>query len=327
MNDFSLFTLNCSRPYGEAIATYLNTKLSAHEEREFEDGEHKIRPLESVRGHHVFVVVSLFSDPHLSVNDKLCRLLMFTGALRDASAREITLALPYLAYARKDRRTQPRDPVSIRYLASILEAVGTDRVMTMEVHNPAAFQNAFRCITEHLEALPLFIHHLTPALQDSNKITVVSPDTGGYKRAEKFRSALAEVTQKQIDSAFVEKLRGGGKLMHGRLIGSVDDSTVLIIDDMIVSGSTLNHAAQTCKQNGAEKVIAIVTHGMFSDAANTLLDDTVLDEIIITDTVSSWRLNNPRVLKKLTTLKTAEFFAEAILRVYSGGSLTDLLKV
>ncbi len=327
MKDFSLFTLNANRSYSEAIAAHLNIGLAAHEEREFEDGEHKIRPLQSVRGHHVFVIASLYSDSHLSVNDKLCRLIMFTGALRDASAREITLVLPYLAYARKDRRTQPRDPVSIRYLASIIEAVGTDRVMTLEAHNPAAFENAFRCVTEHLEALPLFIHYLSLTLGDAAKITVVSPDTGGYKRAQKFRLALSKAHQMEINSAFVEKLRSGGKLTHGRLVGTVNDSTVLIIDDMIVSGSTLCHAAQSCKQNGANKVIAIVTHGMFSEAANSVLDNPAIDEIIITDTVPPWRPNNPRVLNKLTVLKTAQFIADAIQRVYSGESLTDLLTI
>ena len=144
---------------GESIGTALGSPLSAHEERDFEDGEHKTRPLENVRGCEVFVIQSLYSEPGLSVNDKLCRLLFFIGALKDASARSVTAVLPYLGYARKDRKTKARDPVTTRYMAQLLEAVGTDRVLTLDVHNLAAFQNAFRCPTDHLEAKNLFVEH------------------------------------------------------------------------------------------------------------------------------------------------------------------------
>src|SRR5512135_3205205 len=137
-----LFALNASRAFGERVAQRLGMPLSPHEERDFEDGEHKARPLASVRGADVFVIQSLYGEPGQGVNDKLCRLLFFIGALRDASAGRVTAVVPYLCYARKDRKTQARDPVTTRYVAALFEAVGTDRVLTLDVHNLAAFQNA-----------------------------------------------------------------------------------------------------------------------------------------------------------------------------------------
>ncbi|MHB1293248.1 MAG: ribose-phosphate diphosphokinase, partial [Sulfuricella sp.] len=176
MNDenLMLFTLNASRAFGERISQALGIPLSEHEEREFEDGEHKSRPLVNVRGRDVFVVQSLYADAEQSVNDKLCRLLFFIGALRDASAGCVTAVVPYLCYARKDRKSQPRDPVTIRYVASLFEAVGTNRVLTLDVHNLAAFQNAFRCHTDHLEAKSLFVRYFAP-LAHNEEVVVVSP--------------------------------------------------------------------------------------------------------------------------------------------------------
>ena len=135
----------------------LGISLSNHEEREFEDGEHKIRSLVNVRNQNVFVIQSLYGESNLSVNDKLCRLLFFIGSLRDAAAKSITVITPYLCYARKDRKTKSRDPITTKYLAQLFEAVGTDLLVTIDVHNLQAFQNSFRCKTEHLEAKNLFV--------------------------------------------------------------------------------------------------------------------------------------------------------------------------
>ncbi|MCK5621595.1 MAG: ribose-phosphate pyrophosphokinase, partial [Alphaproteobacteria bacterium] len=206
--DFSLFALGASRAFGERVAERLGIALGQHEERDFEDGEHKARPLENVRGRDVFVVHSLYGDTIQSVNDKLVRLLFFIGALKDASAAEVTAVVPYLGYARKDRKTKSRDPVTTRYIAALLEAVETDRVVTIDVHNLAAFQNAFRCRTDHLEATGLFVEHFLPLI--GNGAAVVSPDAGGVKRADRFRKALTRATGKDIGAAFMEKYRSRG---------------------------------------------------------------------------------------------------------------------
>ncbi len=143
--DMKVFALNASRAFGQKVAEHLGVELSDHEERVFEEGEHKTRPLVNMRGADVFVIHLLYGEPGESVNDKLCRLLFFVGALRDASAGRVTVLAPYLCYARKDRKTQTRDPVTTRYLASLFEAVDVDRVVTIDVHNLAAYQNTFRC--------------------------------------------------------------------------------------------------------------------------------------------------------------------------------------
>jgi len=183
-----LFALGATMELGAAIAQALGHPLAAHEERQFEDGEHKSRPLDTVGGMDVYVVQSLHGGPSESANDKLCRLLFFIGALKDAGAARVTAVAPYLCYARKDRRTKPNDPVITRYVASLFAAVGTDAIVTLEVHNPAAFENAFHCRTVALTAAPLFVGYVR-ALSDERHC-VVSPDPGGVKRAELFREAL-----------------------------------------------------------------------------------------------------------------------------------------
>jgi ribose-phosphate pyrophosphokinase len=172
-----LFALNSSRDFGEQVSARLGIPLSRHEEREFEDGEHKARSLENVRGKDVFVIQSLHGDSTQSVNDKFCRLLFFIGSLRDASAGRVTAVVPYLCYARKDRKTKSRDPVTTRYVAALFEAVGVDAAVTLDVHNLAAWQNAWRTPTDHLEARKLFVDYFVP-LVGGHDVVVVSPDAG-----------------------------------------------------------------------------------------------------------------------------------------------------
>src|SRR5512135_309301 len=185
--DLAVFALGASAEFGAAVAREMGIALEGLEERAFEDGEHKTRPRVIVRDRDVYVLQSLHSDPAQSVNDKLVRLLLFLGALRDASAARVTAVVPYLAYARKDRKSKSRDPVSTRYVAQLFEAVGADCVVTLDVHNLAAFQNAFRCRSENLEANPLFVSHFATRLAEAD-VVVVSPDAGGIKRAEDFRT-------------------------------------------------------------------------------------------------------------------------------------------
>lgn len=321
-----LFALQASRPFGEDVARHFGAALSAHEEREFEDGEHKSRPLVNVRNRNVFVIQSLYADGRESVNDKLLRLLFFIGALRDASAQSVTAVVPYLAYARKDAKTQTRDPVTTRHVARLFEAVGTDRVVTMDVHNLAAFQNAFRCRTEHLEATKLFVSHLTLLLRDAPAITVVSPDIGGIKRAERFRQALSRSLGREANLAFMEKARARGLMRTGRLAGEVT-GTAIVIDDLISTGGTLLQAAIACRERGATRVYAAATHGLFTGDASHLLAGNELDRLIVTDSVPPFRLSRQLVAKKLLIASAAPLFAEAIRRIHAGGSLVELLEI
>jgi len=324
--DLRLFALGDTRAFGEAIALSLGTALSQHEERRFEDGEHKARPLESVRGKDVFVVQSLHGEAGRSVNDKLVTLLFFLACLKDAAASRVTAVIPYLAYARKDRKTQTRDPVTTRYVAALLEAVGTDRVLALDVHNPAAFQNAFRCGTDHLEARPLFARHIAPLVGAEN-VAVVSPDTGGAKRAEALRTTLGRLLGKPVGNAFAEKYRARGEVTGELLVGDVSDRVALIVDDLISTGGTIVRAARACKEAGARKVLAFATHGLFAGGAPELFAEPALAEIVVTNTVPTVTSGRSPSGAKLVVLDVAPLFAEAIGRIHDGGSLVELLEI
>lgn len=323
--EIAIFAPEASREFGERVSAGLGLGLSAHEEREFEDGEHKMRPLISVRGRDVFVIQSLYADSRQSVNDKLCRMLFFLGALRDASAERVTAVIPYLCYARKDRKSKSRDPVTTRYVASLFEAVGADRVITMDVHNLAAFQNAFRIRTDHLEAKGLFVDHFTPLVQQE-EVVVVSPDAGGVKRVEDFRQTLSRALGRQVHSAFMEKYRSAGIVSGEAVVGEVANRTAIIIDDLISSGTTLARAAQNCRAHGANKVYAAATHGVFAGAADQALSHPALEKVAITSTIPPFRLDPEVVRTRLVVLDAAKLFAEAIGRIHNDESIVELLE-
>ncbi|HXQ41510.1 MAG TPA: ribose-phosphate pyrophosphokinase [Candidatus Udaeobacter sp.] len=325
-HEFRLFALDASRGFGTRVAERLGIALASHEEREFEGGEHKARPLVNVRGRDVYVVQSLDGDETASANDKLCRLLFFIGALKDASAGKVTAVVPYLCYSRKDRKTQPRDPVITRYVAQLFEAVGTDRVVAFDVHNIAAFQNAFRCPTDHLEALGLFADHFKSRLP-SGDVVVLSPDIGGMKRAEALREALARATGRVISIGFMEKQRIRGEVTGEALFAEVAGRSVVIIDDMISSGTTIARAARACRKQGAARIYVGATHGAFTAKANETLADLALEQIAVTDSIACSELAAGPVRDKLVTLDSSGLFAEAIRRIHEGGSLAELLAV
>ena len=319
-----IFAIGASAELGQRIAQHLGVALAKLEERAFEDGEFKIRPLVNVRNRDVYVVHSLNGDRSQSANDKLCRLLFFVAALKDASAASVTAVVPYLCYSRKDRQTNPRDPVTTRYVAELFEAVGTDRMMTMEVHNPAAFQNAFRCPTEHLNANRILINHLLPLIGDT-PAAVVSPDSGGAKRAELFREQLERTLGRSVSAGFVEKNRSMGRLTGGTFAGDVAGRVAIVVDDLISSGGTMARAVAACHAHGAAHVYPLATHGLFAKDAATVLAKAAVDEIIVTDTVAP-NTDGPRAFQeRLAIVGVAGVFAEAIRRCHSGGSITELL--
>lgn len=317
------FALEASRAYAESVADALGVSLGSHEERGFEDGEHKSRPLESVRGEDAYVIHSLYGDPEQTASDKLVRLLFFLGAVKDAGAHRVTAVTPYLCYARKDQKTKPRDPITTRYVASLFEAVGVDRVVTIDVHNIAAFQNAFRCATEHLVARPLFASHCA-ALVGDEEISVVSPDAGGIKRADRMRADLERALGRPASGAFLEKYRSEGVVRGGTIAGDVRDRTAIIVDDLIGAGTTMGHAAAACRDAGARRVIAVATHGIFVGDANDVIAEPAIEQVIITDTVPPFRLHPDLVKRKVTVLSTAPLIADAIRCMHEGRSMVEL---
>lgn len=322
----SLFALGSSQPFGQEVARLLSLPLSSHEDRVFEDGEYKVRPLESVRSRDVFVISSLYAEAGASSADKLCKLLFFIGALKDCGAARVTAVAPYLCFSRKDRRTKPRDPITTRYVAQLFEAMKTDAAMTIDAHNIAAFENAFRCETIPLDAHALFARRLLPAIGEA-PVAVVSPDLGGEKRAELFRLRLEGMLRRPVAKAFMDKVRSEGRVTGDIFAGDVRGRVAIVIDDLIAGGGTMARAAAACRNNGAEKVFVAATHGVFAKGAAQILSEAPVDWFVISDSAPLAPDGEvARALgERLSIVSVAPLFAEAISRRHRGGSITQLL--
>lgn len=320
-----VFALGRSAALAATIAARLDIGVAAHEERDFEDGEHKIRPLVGVRNRDVYVLADLASSPGESVNDKLCKLLFFVGALKQSAARRVTLVAPYLCYARKERQTKPRDPVVTRYLAQMLEAVGVDRIVCVTAHDLAAFQNSFRCQSEHLDAYGLFARALAGRLA-GRRVAVVSPDPGGEKRAELFRQTLERVLSEPVGKALVDKSRSQGKVAGDLFAGDVEGRTAIVLDDMISTGGTMIRAAQACLARGAAEAIAVATHGLFVDGGTALLSAPAIEEIWVTDSLPApASLFEGAAPKPVRIVPLGPLLAGVIQRCHAGGSINQWL--
>lgn len=318
----SLFAPGAAAALGEAVAASLGIPLAPLEARGFEDGEHKLRPLTSVRGRDVFLLEALYGDAQESPNDRLVKALFFAATLRDHGAARVTLIAPYLCYARKDRRTKPRDPVASRYVAQLVESVGIDRIVTLDVHNPAAYQNAFRIPAEHLEAAPLFATEILRRCGDA-PLCVVSPDAGGMKRAETLAEHLERRGGRPVERAVMQKKRSAGVVSGEGFAGDVAGHTAIVVDDLVSTGTTLARAATACRARGAQRILAVVTHGLFSRDANAVLKDMPIEALLVTDTVPPFRLD-PSLHDRLHVLSVAPLLGRAIRRLHEDGSLADL---
>lgn len=322
-----IFAPASSHAMGEAVVAQLRTTLAASEEREFENGEHKMRPLDNVSDRDVYVVGLLCGNGVDSSNDKLLRLLFFIGALKDAGAARVTACVPYLPYARKDRRTKAGDPISTRYVAALFEAVGADRVIVLDVHNLAAFENAFRIPTVPLDTAAMFAAHVC-ALDRSTEWVIASPDIGGVKRAQHLRELLEAKLGCSLGSAFMDKKRSGGVVSGEALVGDVAGKRVLIVDDLIGSGTTMRRAVAACRQAGALQVHLAATHPVFTPPALQLFKgddrDARPDSVVVTDSVALSAEFQPFIGRSLAVLPIAPLLATAISRLHAGESTADL---
>ena len=317
MSALALFAPGAARATGERLADALALPLAPFELRHFEDGEHKGRPLERVRGADCFLLASLHAQSGRSVNDALIETLFAAGTLHDAGAAHVTLVAPYLSYARKDARTQPRDPVNSRQLAQLCEAMGIDRVVACEVHNRAAFDNAFRIPTVHLEATSLFVAALH-GLLGADEVCVVSPDAGGLKRAERLRLALSAALERTVGRALMEKRRSGGALSGDFLAGDVAGHSVVIVDDLISGGGTLARTVEACRVHGAARVLAVVTHGLFTANTALQLAKLPLEQILLTDTAGRCVLSDAGAAR-IRYLDCVPLLATAIAHLHACG--------
>lgn len=318
------FSLSECHGLADACCGAAGLPLSAVEERPFEGGEFKLRPLVSVRDRPVFVLESLANGSGFSPADRLIRLLFLLANLRDAGARTRTAIIPYLAYARKDRRTQLRDPVNTRYVAELLEAAGVTHLITLDVHNPAALDNAFRVPVDHLSALPMMTDHYARRLSSGEPV-VVSPDVGGVKRAQTFQELLEARLGHPVELAFVEKRRASGKVTSGRLVGSVEARHALIVDDLCATGGTLIRAAERCRAAGCASVHVAVTHAPLPEGLENLASSPAIDEIVVTDSTGATGPRSASLQTKLTTLSIAPLLGLAVRRIHERKPVAPLL--
>jgi ribose-phosphate pyrophosphokinase len=311
-----LFAPAHSAVLGRRVADSLGVTLANSQEREYGGGEHKMRPLDDVQHQDVFVIQSLCADEHASANDKLCRLLFFLGAVKDAGARRVTAVVPYFAYSRKDRRTQPQDPVITRYVAQMFEAMGVDCVVALDIHNEAAFDNAFRCQSVRIDAGEVFAASLASDV-GTGPVVVASPDIGGVKRAQLFRESFARKLGREVGFAFMEKRRSAGVVSGDMLVGDVDKRTLIIYDDLIASGTTIVRASQVARRAGAARVYVAAPHATFLPEATQLFATQDIQSVLVSDSIPlpTSFANVPK--ERLRVCSIAPLIAETIRRLAS----------
>jgi ribose-phosphate pyrophosphokinase len=289
-----LLSLDGASDLASGLSRTLEQPLVGVEHRPFDDGEHKWRLTADPRGEDAYVLASLHGDDEATPQDKLVRLLVTTATLRDHGASRVTAVLPYLAYARKDVRTQPFDPLTSRLVAQWLESSGCDQVIALEVHNPAAFENAHRIPTIHLDAWRAFDPVVTAIVRATTSplpLVVASPDPGGVKRVLRWREHLESRGLGTVGFAMVDKRRSLGLVSGGRLVaGDVDGARVLLLDDLIASGHTVAAAAAALRHAGAVEIHAFAAHGLFTGDADAVLSAAPLASLVVTDSVPPFRL-------------------------------------
>jgi len=306
-----ILACNSNRPLAEAIATYLNLPLTRADIRRFSDMEVFVEIQENVRGEDVFVIQST-SYP---ANDNLMELLVTLDALRRGSARRVTAVLPYYGYARQDRKSGPRTPISAKLVANLITKAGADRVLTMDLH-AGQIQGFFDIPTDNLFAAPEFTKDIKDRYGDDG-ITIVSPDVGGVVRARAIASRI------HADLAIIDKRReraGVSEVMN--IIGDVKGTRCILVDDIVDSGGTLCNAAEALMQAGAVSVDAYVTHGVLSGGAVARITSSPLTSLVTTDSIQATEA--VRVAHNIRQLTVAGLFGEAISRISEERSVSSL---
>ena len=313
--DIKIFSGNSNRPLAEAICKELGTVLGNAEVGAFSDGENFVSIYETVRGSDVFVVQSTCGP----VNDNLMEMLIIIDALKRASAGRITAVVPYFGYARQDRKTKPRDPISAKLVANLITRAGADRVLTMDLH-ANQIQGFFDIPVDNLLGSPVFVDHFFRRFAPVHDETmVVSSDVGSVALARAFAQKL------DMPMAIVDKRRqkaNSSEVMN--IIGDVTGKNVILLDDMVDTGGSLCHAAQALVEIGhAKSVTACASHGVLSGPAIDRINASALDEMVFLDTIQP-KDNIAEVCPKIKYLSVAHLFAEAIERIYEERSVSKL---
>ena len=298
----------------ESVASELGVDLSPTLAYDFANGEIFIRFRESVRGTDAFVLQS-HTTP---INKWIMEQLIMIDALKRASAKRITIIVPFYGYARQDKKHRGREPISARLMADLFKAAGADRLMTVDLHT-SQIQGFFDGPVDHLFALPLLAEHVSSRVS-RDEITVVSPDAGRVRVAERWTDVLGAplaIIHKRRDPDVPNQVR------VFEVVGDVKDRVCVVVDDMIDTGGTIVKAAETLFENGAKDVIVAATHGILSDPAKERLQQSRISEVVVTDTLP---ISEDRTFEKLTILSIAPILAKAINEVFTDGSVTSMFE-
>lgn len=304
---------NSNRVLAEAIASHLGMALTKAVVRRFADMEVFVEILENVRGEDVFVI----QPTSFPTNDNLMELLITMDALKRGSARRITAVVPYYGYARQDRKTGPRSPISAKLVANLLTVAGADRMLTMDLH-AGQIQGFFDIPLDNLHAAPVFIKHIKQTMKDQN-IVVVSPDVGGVVRARSLAKRI------DADLAIIDKRReqaGVSEVMN--IIGEVKGKACILVDDIADSAGTLCNAAVALMNAGAKSVKSYITHGVLSGEAVTRVNKSPLEKLVITDSILATA--EVKASAKIEQLSVAPLLAEAVLRISEERSVSSLFE-
>jgi ribose-phosphate pyrophosphokinase len=304
-----------SRELGAKIADRLGLELTDAGLKTFPDGEMYCRYRESIRGADLFIVQSICGSERegLTVNDALMELLVMVHAAKHASAHRVIAVTPWYGYSRQDKKSAPREPISARLVAELLEVAGIDRLVTMDLH-AGQVQGFFSKTVDHMTAMPI----LTQFVQDrlsGEELVIIAPDAGRVKLVRNFARKVGALY------ALMEKERPAqGVAEIGRVIGDVKGKTAVIVDDIIATGGTLNAAAQTVLDEGATRVFAVATHGLFSGQAYEVLSEGPLSGIVVTDTIPL-RDGAPDLIRQLTC---ADILEDSIRRIFTDDSVSEI---
>ncbi|MGC2433236.1 MAG: ribose-phosphate pyrophosphokinase [Desulfobaccales bacterium] len=309
MDDLKIFTGNANRPLAENICSHLGIPLGEATVRRFSDGEISVEFEENVRGKDVYII----QPTAMPCNENLMELLIMMDALKRASARCVTAVVTYFAYARQDRKTAPRTPISAKLVADLITTAGANRMLTMDLHS-GQIQGFFDIPVDHLYAAPVTLEYIRENF--SPDVVVVSPDSGGVERARAFAKRL------NTSLAIIDKRRDAAAIKAMTLIGNVWGKEAIILDDMITSGATLTMAAELLIRHGVRTVHACVTHPVMSRHAVSNIQGSLVQSLAVTDTIPL--SPEAAALDKIRVLSVAPLLGEAIKRIHDFDSVSSL---
>ena len=307
-----IFSGNSNLNLANKIANHVGIPLGDVELKQFSDGELHIAFNENIRGEDVFLIQS--TNPPA---EHLMELLLMLDAAKRASAKTVTAIIPYYGYSRQDRKDKPRVPISARMILDLIAAIGVDRMITMDLHSPQ-IQGFTNVPVDNLYSRIVLFSHLKSYELNSSTGVVLAPDVGSAQMSQAYAKKLG------LSFALIDKRRPKHNVAEVvSLIGDLNNKTVFIIDDMIDTAGTICNAAKTAVKNGANSVIAVATHPVLSGPAIDRLKEAPIEKIIVSDTI---QMTDNQIFDKLEVISVAEVFAESIMRINQGGSISSLFK-